>query len=105
VDRDQPVGPALEGDFESSSERPKQGLVGIVRSDPEPDQRAVLQHSDGPPVKIDAGRVDRKCCVDLLESQGRMGRILSPELVSAPDLSSPFEGRLGVELPELISRN
>ena len=34
-----------------------------------------------------------------------MGRVFSPELVGAPDFSSPFEGRLGVELSELISRN
>ena len=34
-----------------------------------------------------------------------MGRILLPELVSPPDPSSSFEGRLGVELPELISCN
>ena len=34
-----------------------------------------------------------------------MGRVFSPELVGAPDFSSPFEGRLGVELSELFSCN
>jgi len=67
-------------------------------------QRAVLQHSDGPPVEIDRGRVDRKRCMDLLESEGWMGQVLLPQLIGAPDLSSPFERRLGIELSELISR-
>ena len=34
-----------------------------------------------------------------------MGRVLLPELIGASDLSFPFEGRLGIELSELISRN
>jgi hypothetical protein len=34
-----------------------------------------------------------------------MGRVFLPELVGAPDFSSPFEGRLDIELSELISRN
>ena len=73
----------------------------------------LLKHSEpalegdvaGSSVEIDTGRVDRKRCMDLLESEGRMGRILSPELVGAPDLSTPFEGRPGLKPPELISRN
>jgi len=55
--------------------------------------------------QIDTGRIDRQRCMDLLESEGRMGRVFLPELVGAPDLSSPFEGRLGVELSELLSCN
>lgn len=51
------------------------------------------------------GAVDRKRCMNLLESQGGMGRVLLPKLVGAPDLSSPFERRLDIELSELISRN
>lgn len=55
--------------------------------------------------QIDTGRIDRQRCMDLLESEGRMGRVFLPALVGAPDFSSPFEGRLDLELSELIRRN
>ena len=73
-----------------------------MRPNPEPNQRAVFQHAHCTPVKINAGGIDRKCGVNLLESQGWMLRILAPEMKSAPDFLSPFQGGLAVELPELL---
>ena len=57
-----------------------------MRANPEPHDSIPFKNTECSPVEVHPGRVDGFSVVNLLESDGRMVRIVNPELVGSLDL-------------------
>lgn len=98
---------ALDGAHQpgSRSKRFEQRFVLGVRADPEPHQGIGLEDTDGPPVQIDPGRKDGEGCMNLLEAQRRMGRVLHPLKVGGLDSGMTRRRCSGKQQPEALGRD
>src|SRR6185295_15808538 len=74
----------------------------MVRTNPEPDDGALLQDTYRTPLEIDSNGIDGESGVNLLEAKGRVVRILRPEAVGSPHLRLNRFGRGGKERTELL---